>query len=206
MSPWLVSWAQSVRPPLPWGGEVPSVEAVLGDHSESRAISSQPVTLSARLGQTRWWGTTGRSLVLAVWLRGPYSPSPFPVHHDGGPEPTGRGRGRARHLWLPQAGPLPTWYSAKTELAFLWERKWLPWGAVALILHLWDEKATAPVCSYRDAFVPRPGGASHSCLGTDGGQRGKRWNSGQPLLPGVELCPSDQQRSLIIKGPYATPK
>lgn len=82
------------------------------------------------------------------------------------------GRGRARHLWLPQAGPLPTWYSAKTELAFLWERKWLPWGAVAFILHLWDDKATAPVCSYRDAFVPRPG-ASHSCLGTDGGAERK---------------------------------
>lgn len=82
--------------------------------------------------------------------RGPPPPAPSPWTTDGGPEPAGRGRERARHLWWPQAGPLPTSYSAKTELAFFLRKEAAPVGCRCFNFTSvgWESHSSSPLVSW----------------------------------------------------------
>lgn len=132
-------------------------------------------------------------------------PQPLPGDHDGGPEPTGRAEGGRVTFGYPRPDLCPHDTARKLNWPF-YEKGSGSRGVPLLSFYICG--MTKP--QLQSAHIVTPLSLA-LVLPTHvwaqmAGQRGKRWNSGQQLLPGVELCPSDQQRSLIIKGPYATPK
>lgn len=142
----------------------------------------------------------------------PESPAPpaLPQNADRGPGLTGRGRGRA--VTFPYSRPdlPPTSHGVKTELAFLWERKWLPQGALALILYLWDDKATAPVCSHRMSLSLTLVELPTHVSGTDGRTERKEVELGPAAAArgGIPSPPPPQWSTVQLnhKGPLCHPK